>query len=236
MTFDTTSPAGVVPADAALDIWPDCSTSAPAALTADGLDAASTNCSFAGGWPASHLNESRSIIPPTTSERFKGTYVPSFYHCNPDRRLPKLDHTCQDRIIQITTKAGARDGSGKAITAEMPQLSLQRLQTYSDSFFTGFNDSVAMIHRPTFQPSAAEPLLLLAILLLGAGCRDDSSCELALCIYDAIPGLVLQHHILSKNPELSTMQALFLLASFGRARGNQQQYDVAHMYHTLLVQ
>ena len=236
MTFDTTSPVGVVPADAALDIWPDCSTSAPPVLTPDDLDAAITNSSFVGGWPASHLSEFRSTILLTSPERFKGTYVPSFYHCNPDRRLPKLDQTCQDRIIQITTKAGTRDGSGNAITAEMPQLSLQRLQTYSDSFFTGFNESVAIIHRPTFQPSAAEPLLLLAILLLGAGSSDDSSCELALCIYDAVPGLVLQHHILSKNPELSTMQALLLLAFFGRARGNQQQYDVAHMYHTLLVQ
>jgi hypothetical protein len=188
------------------------------------------------GRPASYVDDCQSTVLPSSSEPFKGSHVPSFYHCNPSRNLPKLDHICRGRILQIITKAGARNRDGSLITEETPQLSLQQLQTYSNSFFSGFNDSVALIHRPTFEPSATDPLLLLAILLLGAGCSDDSTCEMALCIYEALPGLILQRHILSKDPDLSSMQALFLMASFGRLRGGQQQHDIAHVYHTLLVQ
>ena len=230
MTFDATSAASITPADAFLDIWTQVPASASAVLPAN------IHASSEDGRPAFYVDDCQSTVLLSSSERFKGPHVSSYYHCNPSRKSPRLDQVCRDRVLQIITEAGARNPNGSAITEEMPQLSLKQLQVYCDSFFSRFNDSVAVIHRPTFQPSTADALLLLAVILLGAGCGDDSACQMALCIYDALPGSILQHQILSKNCDISCMQVLFLMVSFGRLRGGQPQYDIAHLYHTLLVQ
>jgi hypothetical protein len=150
--------------------------------------------------------------------------------------MPLLEDDCRARVLRVIIEAGTRNQDGNAIQTDTPLLSLQALQSYSTLFFSGFNDSMAIMHRPTFQPSTSEPLLLLAILLIGAAFSDQAACNMASGIYDALPTLVLRECVTSKSPELWQMKVLLLLECFGRLRGNQQQHDMAHVYHTLLVQ
>ena len=150
--------------------------------------------------------------------------------------MPLLDDACRARVLCVITEASTRNRDGDMIRTDTPLLSLQAMQAYSDSFFSTFNDSMAIMHRPTFQPPNSEPLLLLAILLIGAAYSDQATCNMALGIYDALPTLILRECIPSTNPELWQMQVLLLLECLGRLRGNQQQYDMANVYHTLLGQ
>jgi hypothetical protein len=148
--------------------------------------------------------------------------------------MPLLEDDGRARVLRVIIEAGTRNQDGNAIQTDTPLLSLQALQSYSTLFFYGF--SMAIMHRPTFQPSTSEPLLLLAILLIGAAFSDQAACNMASGIYDALPTLVLRECVTSKSPELWQMKVLLLLECFGRLRGNQQQHDMAHVYHTLLVQ
>ena len=175
--------------------------------------------------------------PPASNPRsFQNTAIPTFYHCNVFRQMPLLEANCRTRVLHIIVEAGTRNRDRNAIPTDTPLLSLQALQSYSDSFFSGFNDSMAIVHRPTFQPSTSEPLLLLAILLIGAAYSDQAACNMALGIYDTLPTLILRECVSLMKPELWQMQTLLLLECFGRLRGNQQQHDIAHVYHSLLVQ
>jgi hypothetical protein len=163
-------------------------------------------------------------------------FVQTFYHCNPRRHMPLLDEACRERMLKIITAAGACDTAGILLTTSSPLLSLPAMQNYSDLFFSEFNDTTPVIHRPSFHAAAAEPLLLLAILLLGAIVEGRTTSDLAMSIYDALPAAILQQHVMSQNLVTSRMQTLLLYECIGRLKGNQRQQEMARVYHTLLVQ
>lgn len=162
--------------------------------------------------------------------------IQSFYHCNSNRKMPRLDEGCRKVVHRMIAETGWGDSYGAAMDDANTLLSLDALQSYSNSFFSDFNDSMPIVHRPTFQPRTTEPLLLLVVLLVGAATSSQAATRLAMSIYDVLPGLVLQQHASSGGSERWRMQALLLLECLGRLRGNQQQLDIAHVYHTLLVQ
>lgn len=172
----------------------------------------------------------------TTSGYTGHVGVQTFHHCNPDRRMPVVDHLCRDRFLRTITAVGACLPDGTPITEYTPLLSLSALQTFSNSFFSDFNDAMPVIHRPSFQPAEVDPLLMSAILILGATRESNAARELASSLYDALSAVVLQHHVTAQNSELCRMQILLLHSCFGRLKGNQRQQDMARVYHTLLVQ
>ena len=203
------------------------------ASTPDSLDGIVPWPNFAAdGFTTSYPPIGNGPVPVVPHSKF----VQTFYHCNPQRQMPVLDETCRERVLKIITAAGAYHTDGTLLTVSSPLLSLSAMQNYSDSFFSDFNDTTPIIHRPSFQPAAAEPLLLLAILLLGAIVEGRATSDLAMNIYDALPAAILQQHVMSQSLVTSRMQTLLLYECIGRLKGNQRQQEMARVYHTLLVQ
>ena len=203
------------------------------ASTPDSLDSIFT-------WPNFPAGGFDSNCPPVRGAQISSEshpeYVQTFYHCNPARQMPVLDDACRKRVLEIITATGSCHANGILLTESSPLLSLPAMQGFSDSFFSDFNDTTPVIHRPTFQPAATEPLLVLAILLLGAILEGRATSDLAMSIYDALPAVILQRHMSSQSFDSSRMQVLLLYECIGRLRGNQRQQDMARVYHTLLVQ
>jgi hypothetical protein len=148
---------------------------------------------------------------------------------------PAINVASRHRVLNVLSKARPTLPDGTAISNDHPLLSLPCMQSYLDLFFTYFNVAYPLLHRATFNPSQAEPLFLLSILLMGATYSDKASHTLAICIHDSLRGQVFQHAGFTASPDLWMLQTLLLLESFGKSRAGQKQHDMAHLFHGLLI-
>lgn len=151
--------------------------------------------------------------------------------------IPKIDQEILDRLLVVIEAADPNipDQPPNTSVRDHPLLSLQSVQTWLDLFFTQFNTTYPLIHMPTFNPSTAEPLLLLSILLLGATYLDKGAHQLAVCIHDVIRPSIFAHAGFSPRPELWTLQTILLVECFGKSRAGQKQHDMSHLFHGLLI-
>jgi hypothetical protein len=92
---------------------------------------------------------------------------------------PTIDPASRERILKVLIDAQPKFPDGTKFTVDHPLLSLSRMQTYLDLFFSYFNIAYPLLHQPTFDPAQSEALLLLSIILLGATYSDESAHALA---------------------------------------------------------
>ncbi len=152
------------------------------------------------------------------------------------RNMPTMDEVSRNQILDLVVRARPRTPEGLEIARDHPLLSLSSMQNYLDLFFSRFNVAYPLLHQATFDPSQTEPLLLLAVLLLGA----TYSCEkaihrLAVCIHDIMRPQIFQHPAFTATPELWMLQTILLVECFGKSRAGQKQHDMAHLFHGLLI-
>jgi hypothetical protein len=152
------------------------------------------------------------------------------------RNMPTMDEVSRNQILDLIVFARPRTPEGLEISRDHPLLSLSSMQNYLDLFFSRFNVAYPLLHQATFDPSQTEPLLLLAVLLLGA----TYSCEkaihrLAVCIHDIMRAQIFQHAAFTASPELWMLQTILLVECFGKSRAGQKQHDMAHLFHGLLI-
>ncbi|KAJ9139426.1 Transcription factor [Pleurostoma richardsiae] len=150
--------------------------------------------------------------------------------------LPVIDEDTRDQLIMLI------DSCQPAIPEphfgswdEHPLLSMASLQEFCDLYFTRFNTAYPLIHHATFNPSQAEPLLLLSILLLGATYSGKDAHQLAVCIHDVIRPRIFAHAGFSAKPDLWVLQTILLVECFGKSRAGQKQHDMSHLFHGLLI-
>lgn len=151
--------------------------------------------------------------------------------------LPQIDETTRERLLNVIEAANPAvpdQPSGSSIR-DHPFLTLLTLQAWLDLYFGQFNTTYPLIHMPTFEPSQAEPLLLLSILLLGATYSDKGAHQVAVCIHDVIRPSIFAHAGFSPRPELWTLQTILLVECFGKSRAGQRQHDFSHLFHGLLI-
>lgn len=149
--------------------------------------------------------------------------------------MPKIDEVSRNEILKLLVNARPKTPEGTEISAEHPLLTLSAMQNYLDLFFSRFNVAYPLLHQATFDPSETQPLLLLAVLLLGATYSEKSIHRLAVCIHDALRGQIFQHPSFSAVPELWMLQTILLVECFGKSRAGQKQHDMAHLFHGLLI-
>lgn len=150
---------------------------------------------------------------------------------------PRIDQEVLDKLLTVIEAADPTtpDSSPSSSVRDHPLLSLKSVQTWLDLFFTQFNTTYPLIHMATFNASTTEPLLLLSILLLGATYLDKGAHQLAVCIHDVIRPSIFAHAGFSARPELWTLQTILLVECFGKSRAGQEQHDMSHLFHGLLI-
>lgn len=151
--------------------------------------------------------------------------------------LPQIDEDTRERLLHVVETANPQipDQGPNCVIRNHPLLSLASLQSWLDRFFTEFNTAYPLIHTPTFDPSGAETLLLLSILLLGATYSEKGAHQVAVCIHDVIRPSIFAHAGFSPSPELWTLQTILLVECFGKSRAGQRQHDMSHLFHGLLI-
>ncbi|KAH8732675.1 fungal-specific transcription factor domain-containing protein [Phaeosphaeriaceae sp. PMI808] len=87
----------------------------------------------------------------------------------------------------------------------------------------------------TFVPTEIDPLLLIAVLLLGATYGEKDAHQLAICIHDNVRPQIFANAGFCAKPDLWMLQAILLLECFGKSRAGQKQHEMSHLFHGLLI-
>lgn len=151
------------------------------------------------------------------------------------RTLPVINGVAQEAVLRLIERARPKALDGSEITRDHPLLSLPVLQDYCDLYFKRFNVSYPLIHQATFDPSQVDPLLLTAILLLGATYSNKDSHLFAICLHDIMRAQILGSEHFTPRPKLWILQTILLVECFGKSRAGQLQHDMSHLFHGLLI-
>ncbi|KAG9245326.1 fungal-specific transcription factor domain-containing protein [Calycina marina] len=151
------------------------------------------------------------------------------------RRLPIIGELARNAILGLVDIARPRAVDGRIISRHDPLLSNATLQHFSDLFFRRFNSTYPLLHQPTFDPVTADPLLLFAILQLGASYSTKDDHIFAVCLHNTMRSQIMSHTSFSLRPCLWILQTILLVDCFGKSRAGQLQYDMSQLFHTLLT-
>ncbi|PWY76081.1 MFS general substrate transporter [Aspergillus sclerotioniger CBS 115572] len=159
----------------------------------------------------------------------------SLLQINPQPHLPILTDNSRRGILALVAQAPPLGIDGQPTPLDSPLLSLSSLQSYSDLFFTRFNTTYPLIHQPTFDPSTTTPVLLAAILSMGATYSSREAHQLAVGIHDSLRNQLFLHPDFSPQPDLWVLQAMLLIDCFGKMRAGPKQRERAQLFHCVLI-
>ncbi|KAI1192605.1 fungal-specific transcription factor domain-containing protein [Nemania serpens] len=149
--------------------------------------------------------------------------------------IPPIGSETRDRLLSVIEMANPSFTDQQFSVREHPLLSARHLNSYLELYFTHFNTVYPLLHLPSFDTKSVESLLLLSVLLLGATYSGKDSHQLAVCIHDVIRPSIFAHAGFSPRPHLWILQTVLLVECFGKSRAGQQQHDMSHLFHGLLI-
>ncbi|KAF2968832.1 hypothetical protein GQX73_g4725 [Xylaria multiplex] len=167
------------------------------------------------------------IIPPEIERPL------SMLHKQP--QIPSVSCETRERLLSVIEGANPSIADQQYSVRQHPLLSAHHLNSYLELYFTHFNTAYPLLHLASFDTCTVEPLLLLSVLLLGATYSSKDSHQLAVCIHDVIRPSIFAHAGFSSRPKLWILQAVLLVECFGKSRAGQQQHDMSHLFHGLLI-
>lgn len=118
-------------------------------------------------------------------------------------------------------------------------LSLTMMQTYISSYWAHFHAQVPILHRPTFNATTCPPLLLLALMALGASCLEKSyglelteaGSQLSKFIAWHLRWEIFMNADFRPPAKLWVFQALLLLEIFEKLYSTRPLHERAHIHH-----
>ncbi|KAJ9635976.1 hypothetical protein H2199_008331 [Coniosporium tulheliwenetii] len=118
-------------------------------------------------------------------------------------------------------------------------LSLTMMQTYISSYWAHFHAQVPILHRPTFNAATCPPLLLLALMALGASCLEKSyglelteaGSQLSKFIAWHLRWEIFMDADFRPPAKLWVFQALLLLEIFEKLYSTRPLHERAHIHH-----
>ncbi|KAI0535273.1 fungal-specific transcription factor domain-containing protein [Xylaria digitata] len=150
-------------------------------------------------------------------------------------QIPSINCETRGRLLSVIEGANPSIADQHCSVREHPLLSAHHLNSYLELYFTHFNAAYPLLHLASFDTCTVEPLLLLSVLLLGATYSSKDSHQLAVCIHDVVRPSIFAHAGFSSRPKLWILQAVLLVECFGKSRAGQQQHDMSHLFHGLLI-
>lgn len=176
----------------------------------------------------------RYILTPTNSRSGQDFYG-GINHSRKPRRLPVIDDIAREGIIRLVEQAHPKTPDGFEITRDHPFLSLSSLQQFCDVYFRRFNTSYPLLHQATFDPAHVDPLLLIAVIQLGATYSTKDDHLFAVCTHNVMRSQIFGHAAFNTRPTLWMLQTILLVECFGKSRAGQLQHDMSHLFHGLLI-
>ncbi|RPA93243.1 hypothetical protein L873DRAFT_1706077 [Choiromyces venosus 120613-1] len=149
--------------------------------------------------------------------------------------LPKIDEVARSEVLSLIIQATTNASGEPQFSWNDPLLSLSALQNYLDLFFSRFNPSYPLLHRPSFEPSNVNKLLLVSVLMLGATYGEKDAHHMAVRVHDVLRGVLVSSDYFHATPELWVLQTVLLIEVFGKSRACMKQHDMAHLFHGLLI-
>lgn len=117
-----------------------------------------------------------------------------------------------------------------------PLFTPSALRCYIYLFFVKFNRLYPLIHEPTFAASTTDPMLLSAIVVIGAHFAGLPAHELAVRIAQKIWGAVVSlEDFRPARATLPMLQALVLTESFTKMMSTRPQHEMAHLFHNFII-
>lgn len=117
-----------------------------------------------------------------------------------------------------------------------PLFTPSALRCYIYLFFVKFNRLYPLIHEPTFAASTTDPMLLSAIVVIGAHFAGLPAHELAVRIAQKIWGAVVSlEDFRPARATLPMLQALVLTECFGKLMSTRPQHEMAHLFHNFII-
>lgn len=118
-------------------------------------------------------------------------------------------------------------------------LSLHMMQTYIGSYWIHFHTQLPILHRPTFNAANCPPLLLVAMMSLGASCLEKSfgqdvttiCAELANFLAWHLRWEIFMDADFRPPAKLWVFQALILLECFEKMYSTRPLHERAHIHH-----
>jgi hypothetical protein len=118
-------------------------------------------------------------------------------------------------------------------------LSLSMMQTYVSSYWLHFHPQMPILHKPTFEANKCPPLLLVAMLSLGASCLEkthgydvtQNCAELANFLVWYLRWELFQSPDARPPAKLWVFQALLLLEIFEKMYSTRPLHERAHIHH-----
>jgi hypothetical protein len=112
----------------------------------------------------------------------------------------------------------------------------ESLQTFHNMYFTNYNAHFPILHAPTFIPQEAPPLLMVAILTLGATLSpDDSHFQTAERIHDSLRWLIFSSEAFRPPAPLWCLQALLLAQAQEKMFSSRRHHEMAHIFHGAII-
>lgn len=112
----------------------------------------------------------------------------------------------------------------------------ESLQSFYNIYFANYNAHFPILHEPTFNPQEAPPLLMVAILTLGATLSpDETHFQTAEKIHDSLRWLIFSSEAFRPPAPLWCLQALLLAQAQEKMFSSRKHHEMAHIFHGAII-
>lgn len=112
----------------------------------------------------------------------------------------------------------------------------ESMQTFCNLYFNNYNGHFPILHQPTFSPASVPPLLMIAVLTLGATLSpDESHFQTAERIQDSLRFLIFNSEAFSPPAPLWCLQALLLAQAQQKMFSTRKHHEMAHIFHGAII-
>ncbi|EPQ29966.1 uncharacterized protein PFL1_02638 [Pseudozyma flocculosa PF-1] len=117
-----------------------------------------------------------------------------------------------------------------------PLFTPSALRCYIYLFFAKFNRLYPLLHEPTFAASTTDPMLLSAVVVIGAHFAALPAHELAVRIAQKIWGAIVSlEDFRPARATLPMLQAMVLTECFGKMMSSRPQHEMSHLFHNFII-
>ncbi|KAL3483287.1 fungal-specific transcription factor domain-containing protein [Aspergillus germanicus] len=110
------------------------------------------------------------------------------------------------------------------------------LEWFMQSYWENYNPHFSLLHRPTFSVQDAPPLLLVALLTLGATLSPDRGhYQVAEKIHESLRWLIFTSPDFQAPAPLWVVQALLVIQSYEKMFSTRKLHEISHIFHYSVI-
>ncbi|KAK2741785.1 zf-C2H2 Zinc finger, C2H2 type [Myotisia sp. PD_48] len=112
----------------------------------------------------------------------------------------------------------------------------ENLASFFDLYFANYHPHFPIFHKPTLFPAEAPPLMVTAIVSLGATlASDEDHFRVATRIHDALRWLVFGTGAFEPPAPLWCLQTLLILQAHEKMFSTRKHHEMAHIFHGSII-